>query len=445
MISFFSKNKEIKNGKKIKSASFGGISFYSEEKTYFEKKICFLGITIRLRRNRLKNSHIEKLFDNITNFIDCFKDTCSKNYKDILLWVDLSLGGGTESYSREQFKSLKTDFNIFRIQYDHEYDCYLISIPGECIVVVDSFDAICTILSKISFNQICVNSVVGWKKALKLLNELSIYKSIHINTKISYRCHDYYALCPSLNLLNCDGLYCNLGVVSDCQKCINKVHLNSINKDNEILFSEFSDIHKWREFWGNFLYNTVDEIIAFSNSTRELFVRVYPNIKEKIKIIPHDFIKLNKAVIKEHSGINIAFLGNLNLYQKGHDVVISMIRNNKNSGVKFFVIGSLDDCPNDVTVSGAYTVQQIPQLFEKYLIDIVFIPSICPETFSYTTAEAVSTGVPVACYNIGAPAERVSGYNKGLVLNTISAVDNLSEIIQFVKESKKLDANNTNE
>ena len=51
----------------------------------------------------------------------------------------------------------------------------------------------------------------------------------------------------------------------------------------------------------------------------------------------------------------------------------------------------------------------------------------------------------MACYNIGAPAERVSGYNKGLVLNTISAVDNLSEIIQFVKESKKLDANNTNE
>ena len=40
--------------------------------------------------------------------------------------------------------------------------------------------------------------------------------------------------------------------------------------------------------------------------------------------------------------------------------------------------------------------------------------------------------IPVACYNIGAPTERVSKYKKGLVLDTIDPEKNLIEIKDFV-------------
>jgi len=45
------------------------------------------------------------------------------------------------------------------------------------------------------------------------------------------------------------------------------------------------------------------------------------------------------------------------------------------------------------------------------------IPSIWPETFSYTTSEALLLGYPVLCFNLGAPAERVRRYDCGLVVD----------------------------
>lgn len=53
---------------------------------------------------------------------------------------------------------------------------------------------------------------------------------------------------------------------------------------------------------------------------------------------------------------------------------------------------------------------------ENNNIDIVFIPSIWPETFSYTTSEAMMMGLPVACFDMCAPAERVKNLRKNLLL-----------------------------
>ena len=44
--------------------------------------------------------------------------------------------------------------------------------------------------------------------------------------------------------------------------------------------------------------------------------------------------------------------------------------------------------------------------------------------------------VPVVCYNIGAPAERVAEYNRGLVLDHIAPVENMYEIINFVENMR---------
>ena len=44
--------------------------------------------------------------------------------------------------------------------------------------------------------------------------------------------------------------------------------------------------------------------------------------------------------------------------------------------------------------------------------------------------------IPVVCYNMGAPSERIGKYDKGLVLKKISPVENLTEITEFVKKIK---------
>jgi len=58
-------------------------------------------------------------------------------------------------------------------------------------------------------------------------------------------------------------------------------------------------------------------------------------------------------------------------------------------------------------------------------------PSVWPETFSYVTSELMALEVPLACFDLGAPAERVRDYAQGLVVSRIEAAAALEEIVAF--------------
>ena len=56
---------------------------------------------------------------------------------------------------------------------------------------------------------------------------------------------------------------------------------------------------------------------------------------------------------------------------------------------------------------GRYEHEHIGELAIKYDIGVWFIPSICPETFSFATHEALATGLPVLAFARGAQGEAV--------------------------------------
>ena len=47
---------------------------------------------------------------------------------------------------------------------------------------------------------------------------------------------------------------------------------------------------------------------------------------------------------------------------------------------------------------------------------MVFLPSIVPETFSFVAEEVMALGLPLAAFDIGAPAERIRYYTRGAIL-----------------------------
>ena len=120
---------------------------------------------------------------------------------------------------------------------------------------------------------------------------------------------------------------------------------------------------------------------------------------------------------------------------KGADVIRKMAQHMPND-INIKIIGTMKDAPENIFVYGKYNPRKLPRIMKKHKIDLVFIPSIWPETFSYTTSEAISMGLPVACFNMGAPAERVSKYSCGLILNEISPQKNLAQIIDFIKAQR---------
>ena len=172
-----------------------------------------------------------------------------------------------------------------------------------------------------------------------------------------------------------------------------------------------------------------------SEKIADIFTMAYPNIKNKISVIPHTVRKFKVARIRPHNDVNIAVLGAIS-QQKGADVIRDMARHLADN-VKIKIIGTMKNAPANIYVSGRYKPKHLLKIMEREQIDLVFIPSIWPETFSYTTSEAISMGLPVACFDIGAPAERVSKYKHGLVLNTISPQQNLNDIINFIKTQRQ--------
>jgi len=70
----------------------------------------------------------------------------------------------------------------------------------------------------------------------------------------------------------------------------------------------------------------------------------------------------------------------------------------------------------DVTVVGNYETSDLPRLISEYKINVVFISSIVPETFSYTLSEAIKMKLPVICFDLGAQGNRVKNYDLGQVM-----------------------------
>lgn len=426
------KIKILQGGYKITKIFIAGILVWSEEKSFLWRRLKIFGITLLSYRNKTSIYKKEQIFEDLDNFIKFANKQCSSSNKKSVLWLDHSLEGGAETYSFNQFSELESEYIFIRLQYDPLFDVYILSIPDKAVGYTSNFNTIKTFISKFNFFEICVNNLVGWIETLELLKLISHYKENHSQTKISFRGHDFHAICPSLNLLNCDKVFCNLTHQKGCSYCIKNVTLDNNQQTNKILFNGFNDIDTWRKSWNDFFQNTLDEMIVFSNSTKDLFIRAYPVLKTKVRIIPHTTIQLPVVEIKKHKDINIAILGNISSIAKGYDVIEKMCKFNRDPHLNLIVIGTYKSPPRGLIVTGKYKPIDIPKLIKQYNIDIVFIPSISPETFSYTTSEAMMMGLPVACFDIGAPAERVKEYEKGLIIPQIDAEIAIKEIIRFL-------------
>ena len=76
-------------------------------------------------------------------------------------------------------------------------------------------------------------------------------------------------------------------------------------------------------------------------------------------------------------------------------------------------------------------LQLRPALLRREPVSLALLPSIVHETFSYVTAELMHFGVPLAVFDIGAPAERVRDYPRGRIISRIDARIALAELLAF--------------
>lgn len=458
----------------VKSLYLFVFNLFTKKKTFFSKQIVLFN-KFSLRIKTYKNyPFYDSKFKSYRSFSKKINKAISISSKRIMLWIDHSLGGGTQSYSYNKFEEYNDEYVIIRLQYFHLYRSFVISFPnGEFFTGFTlSFNEVKSLFEKLNINKIVLNSLVAYRninEVLAFVHELHLTNN---NIDVTYNVHDFFFICPNCNLISADNKFCGFDTDISCEDCVNKYQSLMPEYEFKLFYDEFINISDWRKMWQKSLLEDVSEVVCFSKSSCEIVNKFYPAISSKLRFVPHVVRPLRQVKVNTHDSVNIAVLGKVDTIPKGKEFIELLscsidkfnkeldilclnkeINNSKclnqnnssdkqiniefelNKKVQLFCIGDYVNAPQNMTVTGAYKREELPNIIEQHNVDLILIPSIWAETFSYTTSEAIAMNVPVACFNLGGQADQVSVYPKGLILELSDSSDIvLDKILYFLSK-----------
>lgn len=381
----------------------GGTSFGSEEK----QKL--------IRRNGLMISRRYPYYDNqVQEFIgsDPFMTSRlamavawagSRPDAEVLVYLVHDMGGGAEHYVARRAAEDVAAGNVaimLRVGGMSRWQVELLSEFGVTRGETNDTDLVRRMLNILPKKTVIYSCGVGARDPLEVPPLLrSLARGDEDRVEILF--HDYFAVSPDYTLLGADGIY--RGVPS----------VDSTDPTNEYVTAKGRRISlaEWRKIWGRLL-DRADVIRVFSQNSRDIVQEAYPEQAAKIVVTPHELLhrvpRITPAKKAEGAVPVIGVLGNIGL-QKGAAVLrdlSTLLARNKQA--KLVVLGNVDPAyplAAPAKIHGSYQVRDIPGLVSRYEIDCWLIPSIGPETFSFTTHEALATGMPVWSFDLGAQAE----------------------------------------
>lgn len=345
-----------------------------------------------------------------------------------VLFFNHSLGGGTQAYQDGKIKERLGKERVYSacvladgrtlIVREHSEEN---ALPGKEIARFDYAGMTelmyKSLLTALSIDEIFVNHLIGF--------QLPEFLDWNERCGVPYKVflHDFFCVCPRYTLLNAAGKYC--GAETDeaiCNSCLAKGDVAT------------QDIHTWRESMQRFLVAAAD-VSAPSRSTAEIVERYYRgltiDVKEHKLLSPvHPTYQIS---FREDAVRTVAVLGAIGS-AKGVEIVYTLKRRieKENAPIRLVVIGytslqnkAYRDPSGKFEITGPYRPEMISDLLAKYRVNLVLIPSIWPETFSYTTGEAIASGYPVAAFDLGAPAERIKRLQAGWVVPLESGAEGM--------------------
>lgn len=357
---------------------------------------------------------------------------------DNVLVIDHNIGGGANIYRNRAIKKwLEKDDCVLVLQHQGEFPNLFVQLFFRKHQIGFSLSDTSEILSLINpwfpIQRLFINNLVSFPKPytlLKLIERIKDDTNCHLTVPI----HDYFPLCPSYNLIDYKWHFCGVpDKIADCKECIKKVNYIPIASD---------DIENWRESWQEVL-EIADEVICFSEASKILTKRAYPTLKNEILVIPHKVEDIPMVNFEKEKGeLVIGVLGTITTI-KGGKILKEMadkLKLGQLINIKIVVLGEIFDSSflgktfDNLTITGKYKRDELVELVKEHEIDVFLIPSIWPETFSYTSEEIMKMNLPLAVFDLGAPAERTKKYDKGIIIEGTSGVAALQTLIDWYLE-----------
>ncbi|PEB51550.1 glycosyl transferase family 2 [Bacillus pseudomycoides] len=336
--------------------------------------------------------------------------------KKSILFVMNPIGGGVEYYQNTYIEKNKHKYRIYKMTF--RAGIFRIEDINQEIHLYDEFEfhnydenSFRLLLKSMDIELIYINHLIKFP----IFDFIKFIQCSGIN--YIFFIHDFFCICPLVNLIKRNGPYCNNETdVNICMACL------SGGKE--------TDIQTWRKTFESFLSNA-QKVIAPSNSTKEIVKKHYPNIAIDVQehlLSPNIHYTYTPEFASEKK-LNVAFVGNMHKNKGSHILYrLKMEIERRKLPVCIKVIGLTDrhkrrfvSPSGHFVVTGPYDNKEISNILAIHKIAIVITSSICPETFSYTTNEAMFSGYPVIAFDMGAPAEQIRKYKGGWILKEVSS------------------------
>lgn len=343
---------------------------------------------------------------------------------------------GTEKFVRELSSSMKKN-KINHLCFFSMYHDY-----GSKSVGVIFNDKFVGIYKYFNIKELLIKYVVNYDLSLSsihihnfLNHDLEYIKELikFLNVNVYVFAHDFYLICNEYKLIDSNFKFCGFQVPS-CDKCINcKNNKNGIKHFkimNEFMFS----IDRQLKF-----------IVCPSDFVKEKLSISYPSLKNKMLVRPHLNLEGNLFCKPLKGPIRVAFAG-LQVDDKGYGFwkkIIHELAVSSKNDYQFYYLGTGQERNDSVKNVYVSTVEQGEDAMSKAIkdnqIDIVFMWTQCPETYSYVYYETLINGVFIITnINSGNVKDEVNNRKNGKVFADFDSC------IDYFKNSKMIvtDINN---
>lgn len=358
--------------------------------------------------------------------------------KNVLL-VNHCRGGGSERRMQEDIaKLMQEGYGVFTLRPVARRPTHVnLGHPSiHCLPNINPFElaeihSLTNALKDIGITEVHTHSLVDFMpdaaaNLRKIVSALDAYWKVNL--------HDYKVICPRVNLVDEDGRYCGEPDDAGCNRCL-------LERGSGF---GVKDIKLWRLMHKDILEST-DRIIVPDKDVADRLKKYLPGTA--FEVMPHEAIDLKSLPIAfpkiaPTEKLRVVIIGAIGKI-KGFNVILkcAKIVRQKNLPIEFIIMGySMNDRKirqTGVTVTGKYKEHEALEKLIGLNPHIVWLPSLWPETYSYTLSLGLQAHLPVFSFDIGAIARRLkeSGMEGGVM--PLSWADNPQQINQQFRKFRE--------
>jgi len=354
-----------------------------------------------------------------------------------VLLVCHNRGGGTERHILEQTQSLIAEgCSVFELRPSHQPGCVALLHPGLfglqnlAALPIEEHGLFDEAMQALNITELHVHHLIDFPADT---GDKLVALATRLGLSLRLAVHDYYTLCPRINLVNAEGKFCGAPGEDDCNRCLAK----------DQLIQQTGSIQAWRQR-SMALLRAAEQVVVPSEDVALRLSRVDPLVR--VTVQPHDEDPPPRIsaspLVPADQVVKVMVIGAISRI-KGFDVLrgIAASARQRSLPLQLSLLGySIDDA--QLASEG---VQLLGRYFDNELLDrisaedphIVLVPSVWPETYCYVLSGALRSGRRIAVFDLGAQADRTRSHDPHHLVLPLDMAERHDDLADLLLQSSR--------